>query len=319
MIIRIAMLWGNRIGDRGQGAGDRGQVVRCVLLVLCFSCCVFATGQGRADDAVGLFQKGQFDEARVAFEAVLKEKPDDPVALYYLGRLSSESVVSRRYFQQLVDKHPQHDLADDAWFELIDVDFVQGLYVTARNKYRQLLQAYPETNKSGMVHYRIGMTFLAVRQADSALVAFDVVRNYSSDGLAVSHAKLGRLEALLQQGSEAEVVREAKAWLAVGAGDLDADVREMIRAISPKDVPAVVQAQPVGKFWIQVAAFKNQDGARKVKVALEQAGFGVELGHKKNSTWTFVFAGPYKSESSAKNDVKQIDKLVRVKSKVIER
>lgn len=334
MIFHIAMLLGNKIGDREQGTGDRRDdffrpvFLISVLLVVSY---MLVSGQAWAADGVALFKEGKFGQAREAFEAVLKQQTDDPVALYYLGRLTSEGAKSQFFFQRLIQKHPKHDLADDAFLELAEVKFAQGLYLTARKQYRQLLQNYPNTDRQGMAHYRVGLTFLAIKQADSALVAFDAALGYA-DLQAQSLARLGRLEALLQKGQTEKVVKEANAWLANGAGSLDSDVREIVRAISPESLPAEgvkeappsVKSIPVGetkeatkKFWIQIGIYKQDRYLKHWTKELQKHAFKTDV--DKNKSQKVLYVGPYATRGAALKDKKQIDKLVGTKTAIKER
>jgi outer membrane protein assembly factor BamD (BamD/ComL family) len=294
-----------------------------LLAVVCFltgGFCFFSVGQIWGADAKGLFDTGHFDEARVAFEALLQENPNDPVALYYLGRLTPDGAKSKAYFLQLVNTHTEHDLADDAFFELAEVDFAQGLYLTARKKYRLLLSQYPKTNQAGMAHYRIGLTFLAMNQGDSAVVAFDDTQIFLADEQARNHARLGRLEALLQMGKKADALQEAQVWVTEGLGALDDQVRAFIARIAPED-GAVERVQAIDGFWIQVAAFGSQEGARTLKRRLEDRGYRVDVGEKPNSRLIFVFVGNYTTRDLAERDKKRIlDAFKDVRDcKVIER
>lgn len=312
MIIHIAMLWVNKSGSL-QGTGP--------LACLVFGALLLAFSFADAEEGVALFQAGKFGEARSVFEETLKAHPNDPVALFYMGRLTSEAARSRGFFQSVIAKHPEHDLADDAHFELAEMDFAQGLYVTARRKLRALLASYPQTNLQGQVHYRVGLTFLAIHQPDSAMASFERVKTLPGVDLqTLGHARLGLLEAHLQKGQQHEALRDAKLWLSIGAGDLDADVRALIKKIAPDEVVALPDPKsPVGKFWIQVAAFKNIKSAVALQKQLQEKGLRVDLGTKTNSRWTFVFVGPYMDKGSALKDSKRIDQWVRVKSKVTER
>jgi TolA-binding protein len=277
--------------------------------IMCFVMGLFyfgMVGQIWGADAKALFDAGNFDDARTAFEALLQENPNDAVALYYLGRLTPDGAKSKAYFQQLVNKHAEHDLADDALFELVEVDFAQGLYLTARRKYRVLLSQYPKTNQVGMAHYRIGLTFLAMNQGDSALAAFDATQVFLADEPARNHARLGRLEALLQMGQKMAALQEAKLWLTEGVGELDGEVRSFIAKIAPDDVAVVEAVDPTDGFWIQVAAFGSQEGALALKVRLEKTGYQVDLGGKSNSKLIFVFVGNYSTRDVAERDKKRI-------------
>ena len=135
---------------------------------------MFLGASWSAEDPVALFEAGKYKEAKKAFLAREPKNPDDPVVMYYLGRLNADGAGSRRIFERLLQKYPDHGLADDALLELAEADFAHpaGTYLTARKRYRQLMQDYVDSPHIAMAHYRVGLTFMAVHQPDSAKAAF---------------------------------------------------------------------------------------------------------------------------------------------------
>ena len=57
-------------------------------------------------DPVTLFRNGQFDRAKEEFARRLGAEPDNPEALYYMGRLTMQGAKSREYFVRLLEIHP---------------------------------------------------------------------------------------------------------------------------------------------------------------------------------------------------------------------
>jgi TolA-binding protein len=287
----------------------------CRFLSGCFLWVGLFSGRCWSQDAEGLFKSGQFAEARTAFVAILAENSSDPVALFYMGHLTREGAKSRGFFQRVVSEFPTHELADDALFELAEADFAQGLYMTARGGYRRLLEKYPETNCGDMAYYRIGMSFLAVNQLDSAMVAFEKPKARPER----DYAKLGRLETLVRMGRAAEARGEAGAWLHEGAGEFEPEVQGYLTRTTPDVGPVATSKQVDGVFWIQVAAYRTLEGGQSVKAQLESEGFSAELGTRAGSGLVILFAGPYASRGAASNASRRIDQLVHVRSKVTER
>lgn len=213
---------------------------------LCFFCCnlcaVFCilvpTSAWAELDPVALFESGKFSAARKAFLDVLDRSPDDPQALFYLGRLSSEGAVSRRFFERLLSKHPSHKLVEDALFELAEADFADpsGRYLSAQKRFRRLLDQFPQKRYAAMAHYRIGLTFLVLNEAEPALAAFDAAKRLGASD-AAQLARLGTLEALVLKGQKVDALRAAEDWLVEGAGDLDADVKAFVSRLSGKPNP----------------------------------------------------------------------------------
>jgi tetratricopeptide (TPR) repeat protein len=61
--------------------------------------------------AIGEFQVGHVDEAKVLFSQALGRNPSDPVALYYLGRIAyakADYEDAIYYFQCCVDSDPSY-------------------------------------------------------------------------------------------------------------------------------------------------------------------------------------------------------------------
>ena len=85
-------------------------------------------------DLITLFHTGRVDEAEAGFRRYLSTRPNDPTALYYMGRLTDDVPASTRYLQRVVDEYPGHPMADDALFALCAAAYTDplGLYLKAR-------------------------------------------------------------------------------------------------------------------------------------------------------------------------------------------
>ena len=270
--------------------------------------CLLGVGVGWAvDDPVALFEAGKIEEAKRAFMKVLDSDPDDPVAMYYLGRLSTEGALSRRYFMRLLQKYPTHSLADDAQFELAEADFADpaGLYLSARRRFRQLLTGFPDSPHAAMAYYRIGLTFLVVNQPDSAIIAFDFARGRKAPDV-TPQARLGMLEALVMKGQKDLALQQAEVWMVEGAGDVVEEVRDLVHRLGSEVLPST---EKEGKFWVRVGVFESARNVAALKKRLEDAGFGIALDKRVGSRQTYVFAGPYIKKVDAEKDRKRISKL----------
>lgn len=296
MIIHIAKRLGNRA-------------------IICALACCLMVGTGWAADGAALFEAGRFDEARRAFLDVLERRPDDPEALYYLGRLSSQGVHARRFFERLLEKHPSHALADDALFELAEADYADPAerYLSARHRYKQLLDRYPTSPHAQAARYRIGLTYLVVQAPDSALVMFERVDPLSDWA---PHARLGALEAQVMLGRQSEALRSAENWLRAGAGEVQADVAALVARLRPAQAANAVSGQV---FWVQVGAFGNAGNVAALKERLERAGFSISVVHREGDALLRVFAGPYRDRDAAERDRQRISQLEKLPCVVTDR
>jgi cytochrome c-type biogenesis protein CcmH/NrfG len=86
---------------------------------------------------IGQFEKGNFDEARARFQAVLKVNPQEPVALDYLKRISEAQTKVSTLEDLQKDK--------DVWALYLDgLRYMRNKeYEKAIEVWSQVLQAYP--------------------------------------------------------------------------------------------------------------------------------------------------------------------------------
>lgn len=182
-----------------------------------FIMCIFLLGipclvEAGDEDPVVLFQKGLYEEARLRFLDRLPAHPDDPEALYYLGRLSSEAALSKRYFERLLKVDSNHKLAKYALFELVEGEYSgpASLYLTARSRYRAFLNRYPKSELVSKALYRIGLTYLVARYPDSANVFFKRVMRQFPDSEVMPYVRLGEDEADAQIGTIQSVRKKKK-------------------------------------------------------------------------------------------------------------
>ncbi len=187
-------------------------------------------------DPFALFEAGRYEAARLAFEHRLAVRANDPEALYFLGRLSRSGAESKGFFNKLLATHPDHERADDALFELAEADYGggQGLYVTARRRYRRLLSSYPDSPLAPRAYYRVGLTFLITHMPDSAALAFRAVLDGfpTSDVRPLAH--LGLVDTYLQMNRKEAALREAEALLASDPKGIREIVEERIRSLKAR-------------------------------------------------------------------------------------
>ena len=293
--------------------------------------CAFAvlTLQGSslwAEDPVALFEAGRFDEARTAFFKRLAAQPGDAEALYYLGRLTAEGGKSRGYFARLLAAHPAHALADDALFELAEADYADpaGLYMTARRRYRQLLASYPDSPLAPRALYRIGMTYLVMRQPDSASVALQEALSRFPDSETTPYVRLGIVEAKAQQGDASEALRVAEALLEGDAGPVKAAMLERVAALRKQvgrtsDEDRREETQKGGRFWVQVGAFGNRDNLGRLSARLVEAGLQVREEAVGESALRLLLTGPFADREAAEAARKRIETAEKLTCQVKKR
>lgn len=305
-------------------------------ICLAFACLAFFLGslflravaiQAEPGDPVAMFRAGRFDEARAGFVTRLAERPDDPEALYYLGRLTPEGAKSQAYFERLLKAYPDHDLADDALLELAEVAYAgpSGRYIHARTLYRQLLTAYPDSPLTPRALYRIGTTFLVTRQPDSAVVAFRTILDRFPESAMIAYARLGIVEADVQKGHTEEALKGAEALLASDPGPLREDILRQVSSLrkalgrSDRYDGRARPSAEAPRFWVRVGAFRNVDNLRRLSARLNKAGFQTEEARTGTDGLHFLFAGPYSDGETADRARRRIETQEGITCKVVER
>ena len=278
-----------------------------------------APGAG-SEGPLALYEAGRFDEARAAFEARLQVHPEALEALYYLGRLTPEGAKARRYFERLLAIDPQHDLADDALFELAEADYAGpgGRYLRARNRYRQFLIAYPQSPLVPKAHYRIGLTFLVTMQPDSAGRAFQQAMAFPGSEI-VPYARLGAIEAMRQEGRRGDALKAAER-LADDVPSMKATrLKKMTAPTHAARQTGVQHPKKNERFWVQVGAFRNQKNLQDLVSRLKAAGFRVQVETHDTNGLTFVMVGGYPDRADAEADRKRIERMAHLHCTVKER
>jgi hypothetical protein len=254
-------------------------------------------------DPVTLFRDGRFDRAKEAFARRLSAEPDNPEALYYLGRLTLEEAKSRGYFVRLLKVHPGHKLADDALFELAEGDYAgpSGRYVSAKNRYRQLLNEYRGSPLAPLARYRLGSVYLITQRPDSALAVFQTILDASPGSDIASHARLGRIEVLVLAARNKEAEREADVLSAdrppFPVAARLAVLRELLRG-----------RDTAGKFWVRVGAFGNRENLRRISVRLTGAGFPVREEPTTVPELRILLVGPFPDRAAAAREKPRVEK-----------
>ncbi len=97
-----------------------------IMTFLVFSACQKQMGEKDYYDlAQQYMKKGNWQQAEATFETIVKQYPNGLYtarATFMVGYLNANHLnnmeKARQYYQLFVDKYPNHELADDARFEL---------------------------------------------------------------------------------------------------------------------------------------------------------------------------------------------------------
>ena len=263
-------------------------------------------------DPVTLFRDGQFDLAKGAFTRALNADPDNPVALYHLGRLTPEGAKSREYFNRLLKSHPGHELADDALFELAEADYAgpSGRIFRAADRYRRLLNEYGSSPLAPLARYRLGCIYVTTQRPDSALSVFQSILDATPRSGIAPHARLGRIEALLTARRIREAQREAGA---LGAESPPPAVSARLAVLNE----LLKGRDSAGRVWLRVGVFGVEENLRRTSGRLVRAGFPVREEAARVTGLRVLLVGPFPDRSAAEIQKPRVEKAAGVAHCVI--
>ncbi len=249
--------------------------------------CTTGLTQGLAE----LFEQGRYVAARKACAEHLAANPDDPEALYYMGRLSMDGAGARGHFERLLAANRTHALADDAQLELAELTFAgpYGLYPKARGQFAALLRNHPDSPHAAQALLRIGQSYLIEGRQDSASAYFSAAADAGNEG-----------------GPVQEVVSGLQARTHGPAPPLVSTTASMVTGVTRRT-------------WVQVGAFAVEQNATKLLGQLRSGGIPGEVLDATARGLHLVFAGPFPDRDAAEKAVSRIQKSTGIQGRIVVR
>jgi TolA-binding protein len=291
-------------------------------------------------EGLALFEAGEHAKAHKKLSAHLASHPDSPRALFYLGRTETDGAQAQELFRMLMAKHPKHELADDALFQIAQYYYARGFYVTARQHFLRLLDTYPQSNLADRALYRLGLTLLATDEFEAARTRFARMMERHPESPWAPYAKMGMVDAYFGEERYEGAIRAAESLLTekkndpvksnvlyvlaqcydkLGKKEPAEAARRRIARECPKSYEATLNPLPpvktekassgsqhtvcqTGPYTVQVGAFGNPANATRLVRKLTTEGYEVRI-HEKAVGETIlhlVRVGGYPTRKAAK-------------------
>jgi len=109
-----------------------------------------------------------------------KEQPQTPEDYLRLGDQalgSKRETQARKYYEQLIEQHPDSDLKAQAQFKIADALYRERNYLEARFEYQKFLELYPLHPLASRAQFQLGMCSLQTVQT------FDRAQQHTRDTL----------------------------------------------------------------------------------------------------------------------------------------
>ena len=126
-------------------------------------------------------------ESYTGYEASPSQKEPQPVASTAQASYNAAKKIfdagdldaARRAFEKVVKKHPKSDMADNAQFWIGEVYYKQKWYQKAILEYQKVIEEYPKGNKVPAAYLKQGLAFQSLGEKDNAiLILNELVRKF---------------------------------------------------------------------------------------------------------------------------------------------
>ncbi|MCK4547129.1 MAG: tetratricopeptide repeat protein [Candidatus Eisenbacteria sp.] len=122
--------------------------------------------------------------------------------------LASESAAeAERAYELLLERFPEHSLADDALFALAMQHYSLGYQRTSEREFSRLLEQYPEGNRAEDAGYWDGVVLLALGQLDAAMDRFSWVIDRGPSSEKSTWARIGIADCFRLKGDFPQAAR----------------------------------------------------------------------------------------------------------------
>lgn len=269
--------------------------------------------------------------------ALLPLDQNNPFVIYYMARTEQNADTAITKYNRILQQFSQHEIADDALYELAQYNYAMGFYMTAARQYEKLTNTYPHSPHAGNAMYWGAASYLAVRQPAKSrelyeryLGKFTTLNEEVQLGIGDSYfiekefeQALRSYQFLVTTYATGELVATALAKIAecytiLGRDDKAAEFALKIKEVSPESFPAIQVADPQpssgyvpppvleepasADYIIQVGSFTQQDNARTMSDQLIAKQYPAQVAvNIINATQYYrVWVGPFETKDSAK-------------------
>ena len=90
-------------------------------------------------------ESGRESEVREALSDLKDDYPNSPSVMFLEGVLTENGQQAVSIYQKIVDQYPKSKYADAALYRIYSYYYALGLYESANNKLKQLIELYPDS------------------------------------------------------------------------------------------------------------------------------------------------------------------------------
>lgn len=244
------------------------------LLSLAVSSAMVPTlrAQDISSEVESLLRAGDPDVVRQRVAEYIAKHRGTASAIYLEAVFEPDAERALELYETLLFKYPTSAEADDALYRVAHYYFARGLYISARDHFRQLIEKYPESARLESATYFAASCLRAAGQTEAYEKALrDFQRQFPDSRLA---------ERLPEEGIP-----------------LSQDTRsELITA-------GTDNGRVEGKYTLQVGAFSQINHALKQRSYFEKLGMPVEIREKDRGgrTLYLVWVGRFGSKAAAES------------------
>ncbi len=116
-----------------------------ILPLCCLAVTYSFSQQPNIENFLSMIESGRAEEVRAELPSLLDQYPNNSGVLYLQAVLTTDGADAARLYQEIVDKYPSGEWADDALYKVYKFYSAIGLNRTADIKLNQLRARYPNS------------------------------------------------------------------------------------------------------------------------------------------------------------------------------
>lgn len=271
------------------------------------------------DDALRHFQAGRLDDAKRVLLNQAHRLTEEPEMLFYLGRVEERGDLSGRYFRSITDRCPDWEGSAQAGLLLCKYEFCRGMNLSAIEQAGVYGESLAQNQTAPEFLWVSGCSFLAMDQADSALLKFEQILRCFPGSSWAQWAQLGRGDCFLAGEEFDPAVAEyqqvldaykysqafpfalsglARSFARLGDPERALLYRNLLKERYPRSAESVRQpveaerpaegiAEPdraerlAGvRYTVQLGVFGQKENAQRLRSQFEKQGYSVKVKSK---------------------------------------
>ncbi|MEO0226055.1 MAG: SPOR domain-containing protein [candidate division WOR-3 bacterium] len=226
------------------------------------------------DEAIKLFNDFKFEEARKAFQEILKKESRDPripEVYFYLARLTPKPESAEVYYNIIITDYPDSRFSDKAYLELAKMYFAREDYTRAIMRLNELKEKFPESIVLDQVFFWLGLAYMGANdKRNGILLLKSLIETFPNSPWAA------RARSVLRSEKQPIEEKESAFTVQIGSYRNQVNAKNQLEKLKARGLDATISQFTVGRdtfYRIWVGEFNTLEQAKEYLRTLDSLGY----------------------------------------------